>query len=512
MTAGMLLGLLAWIGFSLTLEPIVDGEGLAWTAGAAGQRFPYLVGGVLWGGAAGLGLWLVRRLLAGTAKGAATTPSVAEVVRVVILGGGFGGVSTARQLEQLLGRQPGLEVTVVSASNYLLFTPMLAEVAARSLEPTHISAPVRVACPRTRFRWANVESVDAEARTVRVLLNGSGLPEVLPYDHLVLALGGVPDYLGLPGVAEHSFALKTLEDANRLRNHVVNLLEQADAETDPAERGRKLTFVVAGGGFAGTELCAALHDMVLDVLPFFPSIAPDDVRAVLVHSRPRILPELGPELAETALRTLRHRGIQVELGVRVAGASEDGVGLADGRFLPTRTLVWTAGNQPNPILARLPFELGRRGAVLTASTLQVRGHRNVWAIGDCAEVPDPHAGGQPFPPTAQHAMREGKWVAKNLVLALSGSYPKPFRFRTIGFMVSLGRRTAAAELRGQRFSGLLAWLMWRAVYLGKLPGLEKQLRVLIDWVIDLFFPRDIALTTSATEQGRNRRARARRAA
>jgi NADH:ubiquinone reductase (H+-translocating) len=379
---------------------------------------------------------------------------------------------------------------------------MLAEVAASSLEGSHISAPVRAACPRTRFRCASVEEVDTRRQVVYVRPADAGALEALPYDHLVLALGAVPNYLNLPGVAEHSFALKTLDDATALREHVIHLLEAADAERDPLERRRKLTFVVAGGGFAGTELIAALHDMVHDVLHYFPSVGPREPRFVLVHARERILPELGAKLAGDALDRLRRRGIQFALGRRVVEASEDWVRLDDHSLVPTRTLVWTAGNRPNPLLASLPVERGPGGEVMVNAALRVRGFGNIWAVGDCAQVPDMSAGGRPCPPTAQHATRQGRLVAANIVATVTGSYPAPFRYRAAGFLVSLGRRTAAAELRGHRFFGFTAWLLWRGVYLGKLPGIEKQLRVLVDWMVDGLFPRDITLTGASTRAGR----------
>jgi NADH dehydrogenase FAD-containing subunit len=493
-TTGLVLGMLWWIGVSMTLQPILAGQRPDWSATNAGAGFPALVGSLLIGGGCGLLLHLLVGRSAG-GRQEREPAATAQPTRVVILGGGFGGVGAAKELEQLVGRRPDLDVTIVSKSNYLLFTPMLAEVASRSLEPSHISAPIRAACPRTRFRCARVEDIDPVRQLVLVRAEHATAPEVLAYDHLVIALGAVPNALDLPGVREYAFPLKTLKDANLLRDHVVHLLEQAEVETDPHERRRKLTFVVAGGGFAGTELVASLHDMAHDVLHFFPSITPNELRFTLVHGRERILPELGRELADTALRRLRRQGIEVLLNARVAGATSEDITLADGRILPTRTLVWTAGNRPSPLLDRLPFRRGRGGALVVNGALQVAGHANVWAIGDCAQVPDPNAGGAPCPPTAQHALREGHWVAGNIAAVLAGRQPREFRFKTLGFMVSLGRRTAAAELRGRRFTGLSAWLLWRGVYLSKLPGPGKRLRVLLDWAVDLFYPRDIALTS-----------------
>ena len=320
----------------------------------------------------------------------------------------------------------------------------------------------------------------------------------LNYDHLVVALGSVSYYRDLPGMEDYSFSLKSLQDATALRNHVIGLLERADVEADPDERRRQLTFVVAGGGFAGTEMIAELFDLVHNALRYYPNVPTDALRFVLVHSRDRILPEIGSELADYALRKLRARGIEFLLETRVAGATPEAILLGDGTTVQTRTLVWTAGNQPNPLLATLPCERTRAGALLADSMLRIAGHENLWAVGDCAQIPDPDEEGTYYPPTAQHALREGKAVAENIAAVERGEPPKPFRFKTIGVLVGLGHRTAVAEIRGWRFSGLLAWFLWRGVYLSKLPGLEKKVRVMFDWTIDLLFPRDIVLTAEPT--------------
>jgi NADH:ubiquinone reductase (H+-translocating) len=494
LTGGLLLGLAWWAAVSLTVMPLLMGRPVAWSATAAGDRLPSLLGALLFSSLAGL---LFHEAASRHLDGGRRSPGDAPAptpTRVVILGGGFGGVGTARQLERLLPRLPNMQVTVVSQSNALLFTPMLAEVASSSLEPNHISVPVRGACPRTRFRLAEVESVDTRGQLVHLRASGAQAAEALPYDHLVLALGAVPNYLNLPGVQASSLPLKTIGDATRLRNHVISRLEQADVETDPDERRRQLTFVVAGGGFAGVEMMAGLCDLVHSVRRYFPHVTAADPRFVLVHGRDRILPETGPELGEYAQRKLQGRGVHFLLNTRVVRASAQAVALSDGSHLPTRTLVWAAGNRPTPLLASLPFERSLTGAVLVDPTLRVLGTANVWAVGDCAQVPDRNHGGRPFPPTAQHALRQGKAAAQNIVGTLEGRRPKPFAFRTLGFLVTLGHGSAAADIRGRRFSGVLAWLMWRGIYLSKLPGTEKRLRVLLDWTIELFFPRDIALT------------------
>jgi NADH:ubiquinone reductase (H+-translocating) len=491
---GMLLGALVWAILVLTLLPALDASMAA--------LFPTLLACLGGGGVVGPGVQAALR--AGRFR---RLPPPAAVGpgrrRVVILGGGFGGVSAARRFEQLLPWNPSLEVTLVSQRNYLLFTPMLAEVAAGSVEPGNVGVPLRAACPRTRFRRAEVLGVDPDRRVVH--LRRGGALEALPYDHLVLALGAVPNFREVEGVAANALTLATLEDARRLRDHVLGRLEQADHEPDPAERRRWLTFVVAGGGFAGTEAVASLFDLVHSVLRYFPNVRATDPRFVLVHSRERILPELGDRLAGYASAKLVARGIELRLGVTVAGADPDRVLLSDGELVAARTLVWAAGTRPSPVpLVAGPTGARRavqgHGAVPVDRTLRVRGTDNLWAVGDCARVPDLSRRGASCPPTAQHAARQGRAVADNVVAAIGGAAPEPFRFRGLGFLVPLGRQSAAAELRGLRFSGLPAWLLWRGVYLWKLPGPQKRLRVLLDWTIELLFPRDIALTASERER------------
>jgi NADH dehydrogenase len=492
---GVLIGLLGWLLFWLSLDPLWHARIPTWSAGAAAGVYRQLVGSVLHGALTAVALWALL-----TRSGRGRTPGRAPVEqaprsRVVIVGGGFAGVSAAQRFERLALRGVAVDVTVISDSNFLLFTPMLAEVASGALEPAHISAPVRAAVAHTRFRHGAVREIDTERRRLAVTA-GPGPAEWVPYDHLVLAVGSVPHFLDLPGVAEHSHTMKDLTDATSLRGQVIEQLERADHCTgDPVEREGLLTFVVAGGGFAGAETIAELFDLVHGVLHYFPGITPDEPRFVLVHSRDRILPELSPQLAAYALDRLRARGIEARLGVRVAAATATEVELTDGSRIRTHTFVWTAGNRPSPLVAALRGPHARSGALVTDPTLRVAGLDGVWAVGDCAQIPDVDSARAPFPPTAQHAIRQGKAVATNIAAVLAGREPAAFRFRTIGVLVALGHRTAAAEIRGRRFSGLAAWLLWRGIYLAKLPGIEKRVRVLLDWLLDLAFPRDIVLAT-----------------
>jgi NADH:ubiquinone reductase (H+-translocating) len=482
-TGGMLLGLVAWLTLPLTLLPLRAGQAPSWSLARAGALFPGLLLCLAAGGAAGPVLRAAARRQAARRLARRRAPGR----RIVILGGGFGGVAVARRLEQLLSHAPDLDVTLVSQSNYLLFTPMLSEVAAGSIQATSIGAPLRAVCPRTRFVRAEVVGLDPGSRTVG--LRTAAGEEALPYDHLVLALGAVPDTMGLPGVAERALTLKTLEDAMRLRRHVLAQLEQADLTADAGERRRLLTFVVAGGGFAGIEAVAGIASLVRSVLSYYRRIRPGEPRFLLVHSRDRILPELKPPLAHYSHRKLEARGVEFRLNARVVAATDGAVALDTGELLPAQTLVWTAGNRPNPLLAELPLSRDGR-AVQVDVALRVVGAGRIWAVGDCAQVPDLASGGRPCPPTAQHALRQGKAAADNLVAVTAGARPKAFRFRARGFLVGLGHQSAAAQLRHLRLGGLPALLIWRALYLSKLPGAEKRLRVMADWALGFLFPRD----------------------
>ena len=496
LSSGLLLGLLAWIGWTLTLVPVLDGRLPTWSAADARTSFSSLVGSLLYGALTGTAFHVLARRWATAHPPTARRRPRARATRVVVVGGGFAGVAAVQRLERLFPEDGTLDLTLVSRSNYLLFTPMLAEVASGALQPPHISTPLRAACRYTRVRRGTVTAVDVDGRVLTLSPGGDRPEETLRFDHLLLALGAVPSFADVPGVAEHAFTLATLEDATVLRSHVLAMLERADREPDSDARRALVTFVVAGGGFAGTELVAELHDLVADVRHLYPGVRTEDARFVLVHSRDRILPEIGDDLAAYALAKLRTRGIEVLLGTRVAAAGVDTVSLDDGGEIAGRTLVWTAGTRPNPLLGRLGVETSR-GAVVVEPTLQVGGRPGLWAVGDCARIADPGEPGGFYPPTAQHATREGRAVADSIAAVIRGQAPPVFRFRTLGVLVALGHHTAVAEIRGRQFSGLLAWLMWRGVYLGKLPGLDKKLRVLLDWSIDLVFPRDVVVTETA---------------
>ena len=496
------MGVPTWVLLHVVALPVAAGQMPAWTIDGMRGLFPALVGWVLFGGALGV-LTQALNDLALARLGPEPATRLAEpasVARILILGGGFAGMTAAESLERMIGADRSVSVTLISDTSALLFTPMLAEVAGSSLEPTHISSPLRTSLHRTTFLRGRVEQIDLAARVVHVAADTRSPARAVPFDELVLALGAVSNTMGLPGVQQNSFDFKSLLDAMRIRNHVIDLFERASLEADLERRRGLLTFTVAGGGFAGVELIGALNDFARGMLAVYPSLGPDDLRLVLIHSRDRILPELSEGLAAYALAGLRGRGVTFMLKDRVAGAEPGMVMLASKETIRTSTLVWTAGTAPNPLMATLPVERDRRGAVLVEKTLAVRGTPHLWALGDCAAVVDARSG-EACPPTAQFALREASTAAHNVYASLRGQPLKDFHFDSLGTLCVLGHHHACAELaipftkgRTVRFSGLLAWFLWRGIYLGKLPGVERKVRVMIDWIIELFFPRDIVQT------------------
>jgi len=392
---------------------------------------------------------------------------------------------------------------VVNATNALLFTPMLAEVAGGSLEPGHISTSLRTALHRTEVMRGQITGVDLERQRVFVesdaTVNGTAHRRDVPYDHLVFALGSVSNYLGLTNVKERAYDFKRLLDAIRIRNRVIEMFETADLERDPLQRSRLLTFVIAGGGFAGVEIAGALNDFARGILADYRNVSPGDLKVFPVHSRERILPELSESLACYAQEKMEQRGVTFRLNTRIVDATPRSVVLSHEE-IPSETLIWTAGTTPNPLLQSLPFEKDRRGALLVNSFFAVPGHEGLWAIGDCAAVTDSRTG-SPCPPTAQSALQQAEFLAANVVAALRGGQPRPFESTSRGALCVVGHQVACAELivplvprASVRFSGFFAWLLWRGVYLAKLPGLERKIRVLINWTVELFFPRDIVQT------------------
>ena len=409
--------------------------------------------------------------------------------RILILGGGFGGVYTAIALEKLLKRDPQVEIGLVNKDNYLVFQPMLPEVISGSIGILDVISPIRRLCPRTNLYTRTVEAIDLKNKVVTVSSGFRPRPLTLEYDHLVIALGNMTSFTGQPGLAENALPFKYLGDALVLRNHIIHALEEADIESDPEVRRSLLTFVVAGGGFSGVEAVAELNDFVREGAKSFRNIDRNEIKVILLHAGDLVLPELPKSLATFAQKLLQKRGVDIRLQTRLAGATADAAMLAGGARIPTRTLVSTVPSAPHPILASLPVKL-ERGRIVVNDRLEVPDYPGVWALGDCALVPDVTTG-QPCPPTAQHAIRQGTRLAGNIVAELRGQPKRGFAFKTLGKLAGLGHRSAVAEILGLKISGVMAWLLWRAIYLMKMPGLDRQIRVASSWFLDILLPADI---------------------
>ena len=421
--------------------------------------------------------------------------------RVVVIGGGYGGIYTALRLQKA-ARSGRIRLQLISRDNYFLFQPMLAEVVSGNIEPTHILNPIRRLCPNAEFYQAEIEAIDVQAREVLVTYPDKRDYRRVPYDHLVVAVGISTDLSGLPGVSEHAFPFRTLGDALFLRNHLIGLLERSEMESDPDQLKELMTFVVAGGGYTGVEVAAEINDFVREAASSYPGVDQKDIRVILLQGAGRILPELSPELAAFSHRLLERRGIEVHLGSRISGATAQSAVLADGTAIPTRTLVAAIGAAPNRLLDKLPCELNSRGRLVVDATMAVPGHPGVWAVGDCAAIPDGRGG--TYPPTAQYALREARHLGENILSNVKGSPARPFRHRNRGVFVPLGRFSAAAEVGGLKVSGLPAWWMYRTYYLYQLPRLERKIRVFIDWNLALIFRRDIVQHDVGRSGGINR--------
>ncbi len=409
--------------------------------------------------------------------------------RIVILGAGFGGLYATLKLERALQHLPHAGATLVNRENFFLFTPMLHEVAASDVDIAHIVNPIRKLLKKVNFFHGEVRGIDLSAKRIQVVHGPTDHPHEIEYDYLVIALGGTTNFYGVPGMQERALTMKSLGDAIHLRNRLIDLLEEADSECAVGARENLLTVAVAGGGFAGVETIAALSDFLREATKFYPHLNPDLVRTVLIHAGPLILPELGDELGAYAQNELSKRNIVIRTDTKVHGVSENGLELSDGTTLPAATVIWTAGTSPSPIVETLPCKK-QAGRLAVNEFLEVPGWEGVWALGDCASVTNPQTG-KPYPATAQHAMREGKTVAENILAAIRGGTKRPFKHSTIGMLAATGRRTGVANILGFNFSGFVAWFLWRTIYLSKLPRFEKKLRVALDWALDLLFAKDL---------------------
>jgi NADH dehydrogenase len=414
--------------------------------------------------------------------------------RIVILGGGFGGVYTARHLERHCKRRSDVEIILVSRDNFLLMTPLLFEVCSGALDARHCSFPLRAFLGTTRFVEAAVRGIDLERRVVRLAAGGEEVE--LAYDQLVLALGAMTNRQMIPG-SEHAFTFKNLADALLLRNHIIERFERADVEPDPARKCRQLTFVVIGGGLVGVELFGELTAFADGITPLYRHVNRDEVRFVLLQGGDRLMPEMDPKLAAYGTGVLcRRRGADIRTGAKVQ-AIEPGHVHLPGETIEAETIVLAAGVVPSPVVAELPVEKDGRGRIVVEGTMRCKSHPEVWALGDCAVVPAPD--GQPYPGLAQHALREARVLARNVVGALDGQPPQPFVYATLGMMGSLGHGKAFAQMLKVRVRGFPAWFVRRTYYLLQMPGWRRRLRIMIDWTFALLFRPDVVKLSLESE-------------
>jgi NADH:ubiquinone reductase (H+-translocating) len=411
--------------------------------------------------------------------------------RILILGGGFAGVYTARHLERARGNRDDFEIALVNRTNYFVFQPMLPEVISGSIGLVDVVSPLRRLLPRTTIHVRDVEAIDLGRRSVSLSPGFRPHTDAIEYDHLVLALGAVTDFRGMRGLPEHALPFKDLADALRLRDHVIRALEEAAIEHHDEELRRSLlTFVVAGGGFSGVEVAAELNDFVRGVARNYRGLDANEIRVILIHSQDRILPEVSERLARFAAKKLGQRGVELRLRSRLEAATAEEAVLAGGERIATRTLVSTVPASPHPLLDGLDLAKAKNGKLLAEADLRVRGREDVWALGDCALVPLPD-GASFSPPTAQHAVRQAKTLADNIVAAVRGGKRRHFDFADLGKMGSLGHHSAVAEICGVGVSGFLAWWIWRTIYLMKLPGWGRRLKVASSWTLDLVLPPEL---------------------
>ena len=415
--------------------------------------------------------------------------------RILILGGGFGGVYTAVHLEKLMtaAEREATEIVIVSRDNYIVFQPLLPEVISGSVELNHVISPIRRLARTARLYSREVEAIDLATRTVKLSPGIKPVASMVAYDHLVIALGTLLDYTKIPGMREHASPFKYLGDALELRNQLVRCLEEAEVEADPELRRALLTFVVAGGGFSGVECIAEMNDFLREAVRSYHHIGEKDLRLVLLQRSDRILPELTEGLSKFAHRLLMKRGVEIQLGSGLAAVSADAVVIENvetrqTQVVRTRTTVATVPAGPHPLLSMLPLPQ-ERGRIKVDEGMEVPGAPGVWAIGDCALVKQ--VDGQFSPATAQHALRQARTCAENILASMRGTKKRVFAFTGLGKMGSLGRRSAVVEVFGIRLTGLIAWMFWRGVYVTKFPGVDGQLRLVVDWILDVFLPRDI---------------------
>ncbi len=424
-----------------------------------------------------------------------------EKKRIVILGGGFGGVYTAMHLEKYLNKDK-FEIAIINRENYFVYQPMLAEVMGGSVGILDTVSSLRSLLPKSALYMREVESVDLQKKTITLAPQFCHKPLEIQYDHLVVGLGNVTDFRGATGLHEHALPFKTLADALRIRNHVIETIDAASTETNPELKKRLLTYVIGGGGFSGVEVAAELNDLVKRLAKGFPTIQKEEIRVILVHSKDRLMErELPESLSRYAEKLLKKRGVDIRFGIRLSTATPKGALLSTNEKIVSQTVISTVPSSPNPIVEAmdLPKE---KGKLITDAGMQVKDHTDIWAIGDCALIPDLTKEKSFCPPTAQYAVREAKILAYNIQASFTGQQKKEFRFKSLGALGALGHHSAVAELFGRiKLSGIIAWVMWRFIYWMKLPGITRKVKVALSWFLDMLIPIESVQLKLAPSQG-----------
>jgi len=416
-----------------------------------------------------------------------------SIKRILILGGGYAGVNVLKHLQETFESDTEVSISLVSQDNFFLHTPLLPEMATGMLASRHVATPIRSFCKRARYYQAKVDSIDLNNNKVTISRALDSQKRELEFDYLVIALGGKTNFFGNKNVEKHALTIKTLGDAIVMRNHIISILESADQEEDPNVLSKLMTFVVVGGGFSGVETVGEINDFVREsVDKFYRNIDPEKIRIILVSAGEKILPEIG-DLGDYAMESLTKNGVEIIKNTKLVDAEPEQISLDNGMKIPYSTLVWAGGVTVDPVVSKLDTEHSPRGNILVDKFLRIKNHPKAFALGDCASITDERTG-KPYPPTAQHAVREARIVSENIISSIKGSdSQKPFVYQSKGSMAKIGKRNGVALVMGRRIHGFTAWFLWRQYYLSTLPSAEKKFRVAIDWFADLFFPRDITI-------------------
>lgn len=415
-----------------------------------------------------------------------------SVKKVLILGGGFAGVNILREIQDMFQDKVNVDISIVNQNNFFLFTPMLPEVASGMIHPRDISIPIRTFCKRAKFYQAVVSSIDLEQKLVTISRLFDGKVHALEYDYLVIGLGSITNFFGNKNIEKHSFTIKSIEDAIVIRNHAINMLENAGQTSDSDLQQKLMTFTVVGGGFAGVETVGELNHLIREsAARMYPNINPEKINMILVSSKAGILPEVSESLGKKAMAYLKTQGVQILTNTKAIDADEDYVMLDNNEKISCTTFIWTGGVTVDPVVSELKCEHEKSGKVQVDKYLRLIGYPNVFALGDCAEIID-SATGKPYPPTAQHAIHQSRTVSHNLKVALIGKDElNSFSYHSKGMMAIIGKRNAIVSIFGYNLQGIIPWMIWRTYYVLQMPSIGKKIKVILDWTVDSFFKRDL---------------------